>query len=225
MYSCNWFLTFHFLYRILSSNVSDVLYRSTVWEPFCNVSDITLSIKVTFCNVSYITLSINVTFCNVSDITLSIGDPFSNVSDMTLSIKVTFCNVSYITLSPVQNPICNVSDMTLSVRDPFSSVLAEYNRRAGGHIGHAGPDKFRRENAPKWREFVLRKGRDWEAMNLDWALAFPGPKHVVFYDELVNSLEPQLRQGHQQPSFCKKTVTQHFFLQIFLIYFFYSDGL
>jgi hypothetical protein len=79
------------------------------------------------------------------------------------------------------------------VRDPFSSVLAEYNRRAGGHTGHAAPDKFRRENAENWREFVVRKGKDWESMNLDWALKFRGPKLVVFYDQLVSNLEPQLR--------------------------------
>ncbi len=81
-----------------------------------------------------------------------------------------------------------------SVRDPFSSVLAEYNRRAGGHIGHAAPDKFRRENAAKWREFVLRKGEDWQHMNLDWALSFQGPKLVVFYDEITSNVEPQLRK-------------------------------
>ena len=45
------------------------------------------------------------------------------------------------------------------VRDPFSSVLAEFNRRSGGHIGHASRDKFRKENGKFWREFVLSKGK------------------------------------------------------------------
>ena len=90
-------------------------------------------------------------------------------------------------------PVDNAKKETFSVRDPFSSVLAEYNRRAGGHIGYAAPDKFKRENAGKWREFVLRKGADWQDMNLDWALRFKGPKLVIFYDELIKNLEPQLR--------------------------------
>ena len=29
-------------------------------------------------------------------------------------------------------------------RDPFDSVLAEFNRRSGGHSGHASLEKFRK---------------------------------------------------------------------------------
>ena len=36
------------------------------------------------------------------------------------------------------------SDCDLS-RDPFDSILAEFNRRSGGHIGHASLEKFRKE--------------------------------------------------------------------------------
>ena len=46
----------------------------------------------------------------------------------------------------------------LLVRDPFSAVLAEFNRRSGGHIGHATADKFRRDGGKDWRDFVLVKG-------------------------------------------------------------------
>jgi len=82
----------------------------------------------------------------------------------------------------------------LLVRDPFSSVLAEFNRRSGGHIGHASRDKFRKENGKFWREFVLSKGAAWEQMNLDWANNFQGSKLVVFYRDLIDDTETELRR-------------------------------
>ncbi len=42
----------------------------------------------------------------------------------------------------------------LLVRDPFASILAEFNRRAGGHVGHASADKYRRSGGKYWRSFV-----------------------------------------------------------------------
>ena len=82
----------------------------------------------------------------------------------------------------------------LLVRDPFSSVLAEFNRRWGGHIGHANSAKFRRENGKVWRDFVLTKGEAWETMNLDWALNFKGPRLVVFYWQLCKNTEEELKR-------------------------------
>ena len=82
----------------------------------------------------------------------------------------------------------------LLVRDPFSSVLAEFNRRWGGHIGHASSSKFRRENGKIWRDFVLSKGEAWETMNLDWALNFKGPRLVVFYWELCKKTGKELNR-------------------------------
>ena len=32
----------------------------------------------------------------------------------------------------------------LLVRDPFSSLKAEFNRRSGGHTGHASPARYKR---------------------------------------------------------------------------------
>ncbi len=52
------------------------------------------------------------------------------------------------------------------VRDPFSSLLAEFNRRSGGHIGYASADKYRRNGGRHWKNFVYNMANDWERMNL-----------------------------------------------------------
>ena len=39
------------------------------------------------------------------------------------------------------------------------SVLAEFNRRSGGHIGHASINKFRQDNGKFWNSFVTSKGK------------------------------------------------------------------
>ena len=62
----------------------------------------------------------------------------------------------------------------LLVRDPFASILAEFNRRSGGHIGHASQEKFSRDKGRFWQDFVITKARDWEAMNSDWINNFQG---------------------------------------------------
>jgi len=82
----------------------------------------------------------------------------------------------------------------LVVRDPFSSLRAEFNRRSGGHIGHASPDKYKRNNGKHWREFVLSKGKQWEDMILDWFRNFNGPILVMFYKDLCSDVEEQLKR-------------------------------
>ena len=74
----------------------------------------------------------------------------------------------------------------LIVRDPFESVLAEFNRRAAGHIGHASPDRFKRDKGHYWEEFVRSKAKDWEEMNSDWLANFKGSFLVIHYSDLVN---------------------------------------
>ena len=82
----------------------------------------------------------------------------------------------------------------LLVRDPFDSILAEFNRRSGGHIGHASQEKFARDKGRFWRDFVLSKARDWEEMNTDWLNSFHGPLLVILYSDLVDRVEEQLRR-------------------------------
>ena len=82
----------------------------------------------------------------------------------------------------------------LLIRDPFASILAEFNRRAGGHIGHARQEKFSRDNGRYWQDFVRTKARDWEDMNRDWINKFQGPLLVIFYSDLSDRVEEQLRR-------------------------------
>lgn len=80
----------------------------------------------------------------------------------------------------------------LVIRDPFDSVLAEFNRRSGGHIGHASLEKFKKNNGKVWQDFVIDKTREWENMNMDWIQNFPRPLHIIFYNDLVENLEQEL---------------------------------
>jgi hypothetical protein len=76
------------------------------------------------------------------------------------------------------------------VRDPFSSLLAEFNRRSGGHIGYASADKYRRNGGRHWKNFVYNMANDWEKMNLDWYHGFPPNRRlVVFYEEVTMYIE------------------------------------
>jgi len=80
----------------------------------------------------------------------------------------------------------------LLIRDPFDSILAEFNRRSGGHIGHASPEKFKKNSGKVWTDFVTEKAREWENMNMDWIKNFQGSLLVIFYQDLVDRLEEQL---------------------------------
>lgn len=73
----------------------------------------------------------------------------------------------------------------LLVRDPFASLQAEFNRRSGGHVGHASVDKYKRNGGKYWKNFVSNKASEWQRMNLDWYNSFSeSDRLVVFYDRL-----------------------------------------
>lgn len=82
----------------------------------------------------------------------------------------------------------------LLLREPGPSILAEFNRRSGGHIGHASPEKFLKDGGRVWTDFVRAKAREWEDMNTDWLLRFPGPLLVLSYSELRAGVEAGLRR-------------------------------
>ena len=90
-------------------------------------------------------------------------------------------------------------------RDPFDSVLAEFNRRSGGHIGHASLEKFRKNGGKVWQEFAVNKGKEWERMNMDWVQNFQGPLLVILYNDLVEDTEKELRR---MVEFLEISVTQ-----------------
>jgi hypothetical protein len=102
------------------------------------------------------------------------------------------------------------------VRDPFSSLLAEFNRRSGGHIGYASADKYRRNGGRHWRNFVYNMANDWERMNLDWFYGFlPKRRLVVFYDQLKDHPGINFINILRAP-FCTK-VFCHFCASFFLL--------
>ena len=83
----------------------------------------------------------------------------------------------------------------LLIRDPFASILAEFNRRSGGHIGHASLEKYRRNGGKYWRSFVRSKAAEWRKMNLAWFEGYndrPGRLIVIAYEDLVRDPEKQL---------------------------------
>ena len=86
--------------------------------------------------------------------------------------------------------------VVLLVRDPFSSLQAEFNRRSGGHIGHASLDKYKRNNGKYWTTFVHSKADEWERMNAAWFGAFrPEDRLVVSYDDLLSDTRSELTRA------------------------------
>ena len=104
------------------------------------------------------------------------------------------------------------------MRDPFQSILAEFNRQSGGHIGHAPSTKYRkddgrckfflqshsiREQQPPyrvllfppsdWNHFARFQSLCWMNTTLDW-LMFQGPVHLVFYEDLLDNLPEEMRR-------------------------------
>ncbi|CAG7733247.1 unnamed protein product [Allacma fusca] len=72
----------------------------------------------------------------------------------------------------------------LLVRKPSEAILAEFNRRAAGHIGHAGRDKYTRNAGRYWSQFVAQKAKSWTETNLDWIEHFKGPLLITMYHHL-----------------------------------------
>lgn len=107
------------------------------------------------------------------------------------------------------------SKAILLVRDPDRSILAEFNRQSGGHVGFASPERYKRTKGrcklemlilnqcdlcivephliADWQQFVTNKLWAWEQMNLQWAKNFTGDVHIVYYDDLVDNVDGTLR--------------------------------
>ncbi|XP_061163273.1 WSCD family member CG9164-like [Saccostrea echinata] len=67
----------------------------------------------------------------------------------------------------------------LVLRNPKDSLLAEFNRKNAGHIGHAKTEDFKQ----KWIPYVNNSARHWLNMTKDW-LNFTGDLHIVRYEQL-----------------------------------------
>ena len=82
------------------------------------------------------------------------------------------------------------------MRDPFQALEAEFNRQAGGHIGHATSMSYEGESGKRWKSFVYNGIINWTNTNIYWIDNFPNPttKHVIFYENLVNDTEHELKK-------------------------------
>lgn len=77
----------------------------------------------------------------------------------------------------------------LLLRDPYGALMAEFNRRAAGHVGHAALNKF--HIGDSWNRFVTTQSRLWMESAMDW-LQFGGPLLVMKYEVLATDLPGQL---------------------------------
>ncbi|KAM6907735.1 sialate:O-sulfotransferase 1 [Xenentodon cancila] len=77
----------------------------------------------------------------------------------------------------------------LLIRNPYRSLMAEFNRKCGGHLGHATDAQW---NSKEWPAFVASYGPWWASHALSW-LKFGRRLLVVHYEELQSALLPQLR--------------------------------
>ncbi|XP_068188062.1 sialate:O-sulfotransferase 1 [Antennarius striatus] len=77
----------------------------------------------------------------------------------------------------------------LLIRNPYRSLVAEFNRKCAGHLGHATAAQWK---SKEWPEFVSSYAPWWASHALSW-LKFGRRLLVVHYEELQRALLPQLR--------------------------------
>ncbi|XP_018610025.1 WSC domain-containing protein 2-like [Scleropages formosus] len=77
----------------------------------------------------------------------------------------------------------------LMIRNPFKALMAEFNRKYGGHVGFASQTHWKGKD---WPEFVKNYAPWWASHTLDW-LKFGKRVHVVHFEELKKDLFTQLR--------------------------------
>ncbi|XP_028662415.1 WSC domain-containing protein 1-like [Erpetoichthys calabaricus] len=77
----------------------------------------------------------------------------------------------------------------LLIRNPYRSLVAEFNRKCAGHLGHASEQHWK---SKEWPDFVASYAPWWASHVLDW-LKFGRRLLVVHYEELQQALFPQLR--------------------------------
>uniref|UniRef100_A0A8C2ZLW3 WSC domain containing 1 n=1 Tax=Cyclopterus lumpus TaxID=8103 RepID=A0A8C2ZLW3_CYCLU len=77
----------------------------------------------------------------------------------------------------------------LLIRNPYRSLVAEFNRKCAGHLGHATDAQWKSQ---EWPEFVSSYAPWWASHALSW-LKFGRRLLVVHYEELQRALLPQLQ--------------------------------
>uniref|UniRef100_A0A667ZV78 WSC domain containing 2 n=1 Tax=Myripristis murdjan TaxID=586833 RepID=A0A667ZV78_9TELE len=77
----------------------------------------------------------------------------------------------------------------LMIRNPYKALMAEFNRKYGGHIGFASQAHWR---GKEWPEFVKNYAPWWASHTLDW-LRYGKNVHVVHFEDLKRDLFSQLK--------------------------------
>ncbi|XP_066510432.1 sialate:O-sulfotransferase 2 isoform X1 [Hoplias malabaricus] len=77
----------------------------------------------------------------------------------------------------------------LMIRNPYKALMAEFNRKYGGHIGFASQAHWK---GKEWPEFVKNYAPWWASHTLDW-LRYGKRVHVVHFEELKTDLFSQLK--------------------------------
>lgn len=77
----------------------------------------------------------------------------------------------------------------LMIRSPYKALMAEFNRKYGGHIGFASRAHWK---GNEWPEFVKNYAPWWASHTLDW-LQYGRRVHVVHFEELKRDLFAQLK--------------------------------
>ncbi|XP_027889706.1 sialate:O-sulfotransferase 2 [Xiphophorus couchianus] len=77
----------------------------------------------------------------------------------------------------------------LMIRNPYKALMAEFNRKYGGHVGFASQAHWR---GKEWPEFVKNYAPWWASHTLDW-LTYGKNVHVVHFEELKRDLFSHLK--------------------------------
>ncbi|RVE68260.1 hypothetical protein OJAV_G00089480 [Oryzias javanicus] len=77
----------------------------------------------------------------------------------------------------------------LMIRNPYKALMAEFNRKYGGHIGFASQAHWK---GKEWPEFVKNYAPWWASHTLDW-LTYGKKVHVVHFEDLKRDLFSQLK--------------------------------
>lgn len=72
----------------------------------------------------------------------------------------------------------------LMIRNPYKALMAEFNRKYGGHIGFASQAHWR---GKEWPEFVKNYAPWWASHTMDW-LSYGKNVHIVHFEDLKRDL-------------------------------------
>ncbi|XP_041437807.1 WSC domain-containing protein 1 isoform X2 [Xenopus laevis] len=78
----------------------------------------------------------------------------------------------------------------LLIRNPYKALIAEFNRKCGGHLGYATERHWK---SREWPEFVNSYASWWASHALDW-LQYGKKLLVVHYEDLKMDLIGKLRE-------------------------------